>query len=84
MLTNLNSLLQDVRADLQPECQDRQIEWLIGELSSVECDPGLIKQVFANLISNAVKYSRRREIAVIEVGQIEEDGSCPAKNSRPS
>jgi signal transduction histidine kinase len=72
--TNLNSLLQDVRADLQPECQGRQIEWLIGELSSVECDPGLIKQVFANLISNAVKYSRRRETAVIEVGQIEQDG----------
>jgi signal transduction histidine kinase len=72
--TDLNSLLQDVRADLQPECQGRQIEWLIGELSSVECDPGLVKQVFANLISNAVKYSRRREIAVVEVGQIEEDG----------
>jgi signal transduction histidine kinase len=73
--TDLNSLLKDVIADLQPECGGRQIDWRIGELSSAECDPGLIKQVFANLISNALKYSRRREIAVIEVGQIDEEGT---------
>ncbi len=71
--TDLNSILKGVLADLQPECEGRQIEWRIGDLPPVECDPGLIKQVFANLISNAVKYTRRREIAVIEVGQIEQD-----------
>ena len=38
-------------------------------LPQVECDQGLIKQVFANLISNAVKYTLFREHAVIEVGQ---------------
>jgi light-regulated signal transduction histidine kinase (bacteriophytochrome) len=37
-------------------------------LPQVECDEGLIKQVFANLISNAVKYTRQREMAVIEIG----------------
>ncbi len=73
--TDLNSLLQDVRSDLAAECEGRQIEWHIGELSSVECDPGLIKQVFANLVSNAVKYTRRRETAMIEVGQAEEQGT---------
>jgi light-regulated signal transduction histidine kinase (bacteriophytochrome) len=34
-----------------------------------------MKQVFANLISNAVKYTRRREVAIIEVGQLEGDGA---------
>ena len=67
--TDLNSMLKDVLADLQPEYEGRRIDWRIGDLSSVECDPGLVKQVFANLIANAVKYTRRREIAVIEVGQ---------------
>ncbi|HEY1800023.1 MAG TPA: ATP-binding protein [Terriglobales bacterium] len=66
--TDFNSLLNEVVKDLQPECAKRDIRWQIGELPSVECDPGLMKQVFMNLISNAVKYSRRRETAVIEVG----------------
>jgi signal transduction histidine kinase len=73
--TDLNSLLQDVLGDLQPEFENRQIDWQIGNLPSVECDPGLIKQVFANLLSNAVKYTRRREIAVIEVGQVAGEGA---------
>jgi len=72
--TDLNSLIKEVIADLQPECGGRQIDWRIGDVSSAECDPGLVKQVFANLISNAIKYTRRREIAVIEVGQVEEEG----------
>ena len=72
--TDLNSLLEDVLGDLRPEFEGRRIEWHIGGLPSVKCDPGLMKQVFANLISNAVKYTRRREVAAIEVGQIEGDG----------
>jgi signal transduction histidine kinase len=73
--TDLNSLLKDVLADLQPELDGRQIDWHIGDLSPAECDPGLMKQVFANLISNAAKYSRQREVALIEVGQVEKDGA---------
>ncbi len=74
--TDLNSLLNEVVKDLQLECAQRNIRWQIGELPSVECDPGLMKQVFMNLVSNAVKYSRRRESALIEVGlMIEEDGT---------
>ncbi len=73
--TDLNSLVKDVHDDLQPEFEGRQIDWQIGNLPSVDCDPGLMKQVFANLLSNAVKYTRRREIAVIEVGHLAGDGA---------
>jgi len=73
--TDLNALLKDVLADLQPECAGRQIDWRIGDLSPAECDSGLVKQVFTNLLSNAVKYTRRREIAIIEVGQLEQEGA---------
>jgi light-regulated signal transduction histidine kinase (bacteriophytochrome) len=72
--TDLNLLLQEVLGDLQPECEGRKVDWRIGSLSTVECDPGLMKQVLTNLLSNAVKYTRRREIAVIEVGEIVEEG----------
>jgi signal transduction histidine kinase len=75
--TDLNALLNEVLKDVQPECAKRDIRWEIGELPSVECDPGLMKQVFMNLVSNAVKYSRKREVAVIEIGQtIQEEGEA--------
>jgi signal transduction histidine kinase len=73
--TDLNSLVKDVLGDLRPEFEGRQIDWHIGGLPSVECDPGLMRQVFANLLSNAVKYTRRREIAVIEVGHVAEEST---------
>jgi signal transduction histidine kinase len=67
--TSLGLLLAQVIKDLEPECSGRKIIWRVEELFSVECDPGLMKQVFVNLLSNAVKYTRTQEHAVIEVGQ---------------
>ncbi|MGA8428551.1 MAG: ATP-binding protein [Candidatus Sulfotelmatobacter sp.] len=67
-ITPLSELLHNVLHDLETETASRQIDWHIGSLASVNCDPGLIQQVFANLVSNAVKYTRRREQACIEIG----------------
>ncbi len=64
---NLKEIVEEVIEDLSSETEKRKIEWHIGDLPSVECDRGLIKQVFANLVSNAVKYSRPREVAKIEI-----------------
>ncbi|MEO6182304.1 MAG: PAS domain S-box protein, partial [Verrucomicrobiota bacterium] len=63
----LNVIVDEVLAELKPEFEARKIEWQVGELPCAECDPGLIKQVFTNLISNAIKYSRPRETAVIQI-----------------
>jgi PAS domain S-box-containing protein len=67
--SELKLIVNEVLAELEPDCEGRQIEWKIGDLPSVECDPGLIKQVFQNLLLNAVKFTRPRAQAVIEVGQ---------------
>jgi len=72
--TALNPLVEEVMNDLKPETASRHIQWEVGELPLTECDPGLMKQVFANLIANAVKYTRPREDAKIEVGQIKDNG----------
>jgi light-regulated signal transduction histidine kinase (bacteriophytochrome) len=71
--TPLDSLLRQVVEDFAPECSGREVEWRIGALSSADCDPGLMKQVFANLVSNALKYTRKREHAVIQVGQTKQN-----------
>jgi len=68
-ITGLNSIVQEVVVMLQPDVEGRQVEWKIADLPFVECDPALVRQVFQNLISNALKYSRPRSHAVIEIGQ---------------
>jgi PAS domain S-box-containing protein len=54
--------------DLQHETINRRIEWSIGELPEVDADPALLRQVILNLISNALKYTRTRKVARIEIG----------------
>jgi PAS domain S-box-containing protein len=72
--TPLKEIVGQVIADLKSETQGRSIEWHVEPLPTVQCDPGLMKQVFANLLSNAVKYTRPRSIAVIEVGLQKHNG----------
>ncbi len=72
--TGLGSVVQDVITMLEPEIAGRQVQWKVAELPIVECDAILVRQVFQNLIGNALKYSRPRSPAVIEIGQTVKDG----------
>ena len=56
-----------------PSDRDR-IDFRIGKLPSAEGDPSLLHQVWVNLISNAIKFSSKKERAVIEVGTKKSDG----------
>jgi PAS domain S-box-containing protein len=73
-LTGLNSVVEEVVSMLQAQDGGREVEWKVGSLPCVECDPLLMKQVFQNLISNAIKYSRPRARAIVEIGQTQENG----------
>lgn len=64
---DLERLVQSVRADLAPDQGERSVEWRIGPLPAVIGDVGLLRQVFDNLLSNALKYTRTRQTALIEV-----------------
>jgi light-regulated signal transduction histidine kinase (bacteriophytochrome) len=67
-------VVEDVVSLLQPEAEGRVIEWKIAKLPAAECDPILIRQVFQNLLANALKFTRSRERAIIEIGQRQENG----------
>jgi len=73
-VTSLDEIVLQVLADLEPECEGRDVRWKLDKLPLVECDGALVKQVFQNLLSNALKFTRPRKQAVIEIGCKEEQG----------
>lgn len=64
----LNDLVEEVRRQLHNEVAGRTVVWQIARLPEVEGDVAMLHQVFMNLIGNAVKYSRLKTEAVIEIG----------------
>ncbi len=73
-LVQHEELVRVVLRDLEKERNNRQIEVIVGALPAAEADPRLLKQVWANLIENALKYTGSRERAVIRIDAKSEDG----------
>jgi PAS domain S-box-containing protein len=67
-------LVNNVLDELKSEFTGRRIDIVIGDLPACEADPILLKQVFVNFITNALKFTRKREAARIEVGSQTMDG----------
>jgi signal transduction histidine kinase len=65
---NLEQVVKSVVAEIAPDTRGRNIAWRIGTLPLGYGDPSLLRLVFSNLISNAVKFTRSREQAQIEIG----------------
>ena len=72
--TRLNLVIDEVVSLLQREAEGRAVDWKIAELPPAQCDPILIKQVFQNVLANALKFTRPRERAVVEIGFRQENG----------
>jgi PAS domain S-box-containing protein len=68
-------LVQEVLAELNPRGHSRQIETRFGDLPLCQADRALLKQVWTNLLSNALKYTRGRTPAVIEIASERSNGT---------
>ncbi|MFZ6012388.1 MAG: sensor histidine kinase, partial [Bacteroidota bacterium] len=67
-MVNMNSLVKSVLDQELTPADHEKFEFRINQLHDLNCDGDLMRQVFSNLISNAVKYSYKKEQPVIEIG----------------
>ena len=62
------ALVNEVVQSFESEVEGRTIRWNVHALPDVQADETLLRQVFANIIGNALKYTRLKEVAEIEIG----------------
>ena len=72
---DMDQALAEALAPLRDECRGRHVEWTVRALPHVTGDPVLLRQVWANLLDNALKYTRGRNPARIEIGVTGDAGS---------
>jgi PAS domain S-box-containing protein len=72
-LVKSHEVVHQVIKFFSPEIQNRKITFKVAALPDVTCDEDLIRQVWTNLISNAIKYTGKVPEAVIEIGSSSTD-----------
>jgi light-regulated signal transduction histidine kinase (bacteriophytochrome) len=67
------ALVKRALADLAPQLVGRDVRVKIGRLPACDADPVLLAQVYSNLLANAVKYTRKKDMAEITVGHLRDE-----------
>jgi len=67
---NLTAMVESIRAEMKPDYEGRTIEWVVRDLPVIIADPAFLHLAMRNLIANAIKYTRTKAIATIEIDAI--------------
>jgi len=71
-VVSLEEIVQEALSEARPDAGARNIVWKVGDLPASYGDPSMLRLVFVNLISNAIKFTRTRPEAHIEIGSAAE------------
>jgi len=71
-IVSLRQLVHEVVEEIRTDLAGRIVSWRIGDLPDLYCDRSMLRMVFMNLITNAIKFTRPRERAEIEIGSFED------------
>jgi PAS domain S-box-containing protein len=71
---NPREVAAEVWSGLSAESGHAAAEFVLLDMPECQADPALLKQVYANLLSNALKYSRERERPRVEAGAMQQEG----------
>jgi len=73
---DLETLVNSVVHQLDASKGDRRVIWLVGRLPTVQADPTLLRRAITSLASNALIFTRSREVARIRIGVLDvQDGA---------
>ncbi len=80
--TDPAAIINQVIEELSTEQTGRQVQFIVGDPGSdapdrlpfCQADPALLRQVYFNLLANALKFTRQRPVARIEVGAVQKEG----------
>ncbi len=70
---NMERMVNDVKDAMAIQSDIRRVSWTIGDLPNVNGNASMIRQVWVNLIANAIKYSCKNEAPVIEIGAMRKE-----------
>jgi PAS domain S-box-containing protein len=73
-LVSLDALVKEAMEEVRPETEGRDIAWTIRALPELYADRSMLRLVLVNLISNAIKFTRTRPKAEIEIAFVSADG----------
>ena len=73
--TDLNVIVKEVLSDLETRIEQTSGQVHVGELPTIEADPLQMRQLFQNLIGNALKFHRPELAPIIKISQVRVESS---------